>query len=119
MIRVHLFVVGLIVALALFSACGMGNGNNEQYLDLFEQYWSEAQQGQLFNLDVASVSDGPNGWKQVTINFSHGIGENYPSQENQAAMLVSPDHKSIKKCVYNLSSGACFSGVQPDWAYRP
>lgn len=119
MIRQQLFAVGMALTLMALGACAMGGGENEQYLDLFENFWSQNRQGQLFNLEVASVADGPAGWKQVTINYTHGIGENYPSQEDQAAMLVSPDGKSIKKCVYDTASGNCLGDAKPDWSILP
>ena len=105
--------------LIALCSCGTGGGENEQYLNLFDQFWSKGQQGQLFNLDVVSVDKSQDGWKQVTISYTHGIGENYPSRENQAAMLVSPDGKTMKKCVYDLSTGSCLGGGQPDWTYQP
>ncbi len=100
---------------ALVWGCGSGveDKEAEAYATLFSEFYNGCDDRGLYKVEVEGTEPGPDGWKQVAIEYVYSNGE--VPDTGRALMLVSPDGKSIKSCVLDTDADICLCGKKPDW----
>ncbi len=104
----------LTCLLALLPACGGDKETQHQvFQDLFTTFWNGCHDTGLYEVKVDAVAKGPDGWSKAALTYTYSNGE--VPDTGHALMLVSPDGKTIKGCVYDADAGICMCGKDNDW----
>jgi hypothetical protein len=110
--RMCILAAALCLTLAA-PGCGGDDVGQEVYQKLFTEFWNGCNDRGLYEVKVDAVSPGPDGWNKAALTYTFNNGE--VPDTGHALMLVSPDGKSVKGCVYDTDAGICLCGKDNDW----
>jgi len=112
--KAKILAAALLCLLAVIPACGDGKETqNEIFQNLFSDFWVGCNDRGLYEVKVDAVTKGPDDWNKVALTYTYNNGE--VPDTGHALMLVSPDGKTIKGCVYDADAGICLCGKDNDW----